>query len=222
MIMSEPEARGPEEYEFSATTTAALPQPIMRVMKPSQASICDLRRTRWAGGPARCRRGRRSRSGCRGRGRCRPRCRRARRRCDCRRSIAAPAGRFLVLLRQQAGTKERRLIVMLASGCLAFILGSSSSAHVLLGAALHFPGIVARQGAIAPVECALAGQDVGRGAAGNDADIYGGVAGHGVDVGALALRQLDLQFVQPMDEVAGEVDGADRQDGSSRNGPRRR
>ena len=86
-------------------------------------------RTRWAGGPARCRRGRRSRSGCRGRGRCRPRCRRARHRCGCRRSIAARAWR---LPRSPAacrpGTNERRFSVMLASGCLAFILGSSSSA----------------------------------------------------------------------------------------------
>ena len=36
---------------------------------------------------------------------------------------------------------------------------------------------------------------------------------HGVDVGALAPSQLDLQLVQPMDEVAGEVDGADAEVG---------
>ena len=47
----------------------------------------------------------------------------------------------------------------------------------------------------------------------DDADIDRGVAGHGVDVGALALGQLDLQLVQPMDEVAGEVDGADAEMG---------
>ena len=77
------------------------------------------------------------------------------------------------------------------------------------GAALHFPGIVAGQGAVAPVEGALPCQDVACRAAGHDADIDRGVAGHGIDVGARAAGQLDLQLVQPVDEVAGEVDGAD-------------
>ena len=102
---------------------------------------------------------------------------------------------------------------MLASGCRLRIAGSSSVGDVGLGAALHLPRVVAGQGAIAPVEGALARQDVAGGAAVDHADIDGGVAGHGVEVGALALRQLDLQLVQPVDEVAGEVDGADAEVG---------
>ena len=39
MIMSEPEARGPAEYAPTSYCRSA--QPIMRAMKPSQASICD-------------------------------------------------------------------------------------------------------------------------------------------------------------------------------------
>ena len=103
--------------------------------------------------------------------------------------------------------------MMLASGCLAASWAAAARRRIVSARRCTSHGVVARQGAVAPVERALAGQDVARGAAAHDADIDRGVVGHGVECGVLALGQLDLQLVQPMDEVAGEVDGADAEMG---------
>ncbi len=135
---------------------------------------------------------------------------------------SANFGCVLVFLRQRGPARRAALQRDVGVGMLGLHLGQQQLGDILLCPALHFPGIVAGRGAIAPVERAFTGQDVARRAAAVTMPtlmvVWPGTVSRS---GPLALRQLDLQLVQPVDEVAGEVNGADAEMRHGGGGPRR-